>query len=393
MNKLMKKLAALLLVLMLALGAVGALAEVETDTYDWYSYDEDYNPVEKIGKIVSTYDTVSGAWADEYINLDGKTELKYEYDGDGKFTEYIYNSAGQVTTIEEYNYNPKTGEETHVSKKGDGSVVEATYENEKGGITVDSKGKITSAYAATPAGCIKYSKGKWYNMNGQVVSPADLAALGFDVDEYLEMVKALSQPPVRKQDITWYSHNTACVVGISLRDEFPGLTEKWYNVLPVDLSKDGTQTFKMAASNLYYLGNVTVTVAGDNVTTTYEFPSGRNVNVYPEEECLAWFTSIGEITHDYLENPVSKYKFGTAVSKAQDLNGQDTALLFVCNHVTYRVPLTDNVRGIKAVRFWRNHYKMADYFANVKTLQERVETEHAEKAAAAETSKASASNP
>ena len=83
----MKKLAALLLVLMLALGAVGALAEVETDTYDWYSYDEDYNPVEKIGKIVSTYDTVSGAWADEYINLDGKTELKYEYDGDGKFTE------------------------------------------------------------------------------------------------------------------------------------------------------------------------------------------------------------------------------------------------------------------------------------------------------------------
>ena len=48
----MRKLAALLLVLMLALGAVGALAEVETDTYDWYSYDEDYNPVEKIGKIV-----------------------------------------------------------------------------------------------------------------------------------------------------------------------------------------------------------------------------------------------------------------------------------------------------------------------------------------------------
>ena len=185
-----------------------------------------------------------------------------------------------------------------------------------------------------------------------------------------------------ERDTTWYGHNTAGVIGISLRDQDPNLTDKWYNVLPVDVSTDGTQTFPLVASNKYYLGEVTVTVAGDEITTEYSFPVRPDYELYPEEELLAWFTSLEEITPEFLENPTSDLKFGQAISRENNLNGQETALLFVLNRVTYAVPF--NKAGDKPVEFWRNYYKMADYFASAKALLEKAESEHAQKKADAE---------
>ncbi len=39
--------------------------------------------------------------------------------------------------------------------------------------------------------------------------------------------------------------------------------------------------------------------------------------------------------------PVGSYEFGQPVSIEDDLKGQDIALLFICNRITYRVPITD----------------------------------------------------
>lgn len=135
---------------------------------------------------------------------------------------------------------------------------------------------------------------------------------------------------------TWYTNNTAGLLGLSLRDDL-GLSDKWYNIVPVDLTSDVTMTLQMVASNIYYFGTATVTVADGNVTVTYEMPEG---NVYLKDECLQWFTSLDQITADFLANPVGEYAFGEPVSIVDELNGQNVALLFICNHVTYRQPIT-----------------------------------------------------
>ena len=219
------------------------------------------------------------------------------------------------------------------------------------------------------------AQGKWFDMNGEEIADPDLQAYRALAEGYKKNKEEEEKPKA-----VWYTNNTMGVVGISLRNEYPNLTKKWYNVLPVDLSKDGEQTFKLVASNLYYMGTVTVTVEGDNVTTTYNVPHYSWQEVYPGSECLAWFTGVEEITSDFLENPTSDMQFGTAISKENDLNGQDKALLFVCNRITYRIPL-DNA-GAMPVHYWPNHYKMADYFTNVKALFEQVEEQFAEKQAA-----------
>ena len=140
----------------------------------------------------------------------------------------------------------------------------------------------------------------------------------------------------------WFSNNTMGVKGISLKDYNPELTDKWYQVVPVDVSRNGKQSIYLVASCMNYIGTVTVEVNGDEVTTTYSVPNDR-YEIYPGEECIKWFTSMDEITADFLANPVSDQAFGKAVSRENDLNGQSIALLFICNQVTYCNPL--NARG------------------------------------------------
>ena len=199
---------------------------------------------------------------------------------------------------------------------------------------------------------------KWYNEKGKEVSaPAWRRILG--------------RAKMKNMEKIWYTNNTVCVVGLSLRDEYPGLTSKWYNVLPVDISKDGTQTFKLAASNMYYMGTVTVTVAGDNITTNYEYLNVRGAWMEPLGDCLAWFTSRDQLTHAYLENPTPNAQFGQAVSRSKDLKGQNIALLFICNRLTYRTPLNDE--AYMPIRFWRNHYALNDYYAHARALMAAME--------------------
>ncbi len=66
-------------------------------------------------------------------------------------------------------------------------------------------------------------------------------------------------------------------MGPCFRDE-SNLTDKWYRFTPVDLSVDGVYTYDLAASNLYIIGKVTVTVADGNVTVECDYAS-RDINV------------------------------------------------------------------------------------------------------------------
>ena len=166
----------------------------------------------------------------------------------------------------------------------------------------------------------------------------------------------------------WYGNNTMSLIGLSLRDMYPQLTDKWYQVVPVDLTKEGTFRYPMAVGNMYYMGSCIVTVAGGTVITDYTLPHGK---VAPDSDCLMWFTDIGEITTEFLEAPIGSYQFGQPVSVRDDLKGQDIALLFICNHVTYRVPLTGG--GVMPSRYYRGNRQVREMLKEFEALLARMD--------------------
>lgn len=208
-----------------------------------------------------------------------------------------------------------------------GTLAELEVELETGDVEYevkyDAAGNITSAEYETAAGEITYDGTAWHNSAGEPVEGPDLSFMKEYYDGY-------------KLKHANYPHNTMGVLGLSLRDLFPQLTKKWYHVLPVDLTKEGVFRFPTIVSNMFYMGYCEVTIQDGKVTVDYAIPYGT---FYPEEQCFAWFTDIGDITSEFLNNPQSDFRYGEPVDIRETLKGQDTALLFMCNRVSYQIPL------------------------------------------------------
>lgn len=130
----------------------------------------------------------------------------------------------------------------------------------------------------------------------------------------------------------WYPDNTIGVAGLPLRDEYPELTDKWYNIVPVDLTIQGRQIVPLVASAQFVIGQAVVTVDGDSVTVSYQL-AGNVTEVV--RETMRWFTSPDEITKGFCNSPHSDMKFGKPVSIEQDLGGSTIGLLFICIKGTY----------------------------------------------------------
>jgi len=164
------------------------------------------------------------------------------------------------------------------------------------------------------------------------------------------------EPPVLKYDYKWYPNNTMGVAGISLRDK--GITNKWYNVCPVDLTRNGIYKIPLVASNMYVIGNAIVAVEGDQVTVTYETRNSTPGNLVIKGECLKWFASLEEVTDEFCQNPESDLAFGQAFSKAELGN---VGYLFICNQLTYSQPIHD--KGIFLDRYLPKDKEWVDYRA------------------------------
>ncbi len=400
----MKKLFSLLLAVILVLGAGSALAAAPKDAVP--DYDDEGNLLgyyksetnKKTGEVTTYFYNENGKLYEKQTSNSSKTDWQ-AYDQAGKnagngtiryddstksWQSVSYTDTGLKDTESKGSWADNTWETVKYNWDGSVKYVHLSKGNEDGGLEYDvyltENGDLYRVEDSFIGGMWYDSDyGSWRDENGNAIDDPNLGAFKGDLKAFLESLK---KKKVTIPEPIWYGNNTAGVIGISLRDTYPTLTKKWYHVVPVDLSQDGTQTLPIVASNMYYMGNVTVTVAGDSVTTTYAYPKNPTFEIYPKDECLAWFTGVEEITSQFLENPASDMKFGTAISKEKDLNGQECALLFVCNHLTYRVPF--NSKGASPTRFWPNHPKMASYFATAKTMMEAVENEYAEKKAAAE---------
>lgn len=365
----MKKLFALLLTLIMALGVAVCAAEEESGWTSKDLYDDD-------GNYIGYEEYYNGVINYKYTKQ-GNESHWYEYDENGNVAYYgngKYDDADYMTESTSYDKNNQLisrytyDVENHIATDCYYEDGKTEWVNVYGGtdgyfdLSFNADGSLfeeSQWVNRTEDAYYDPDTQKWYNLetNEEVAAP--------DLSSYLTLAKKLMIGPA-----VWYANNTVGVAGISLRDEYPELTKKWYNVLPVDVSQDGTQTFPLVASNKYYMGEVTVTVDGDNVTTTYSYPNGRDYEIRPLGDCMTWFTGVDQITGDFLENPTSNMAFGTAVSRSKDLNGQDVALLFVCNRLTYRVPFNDG--GDAPGEFWRNSSYCADYFKGVNALMEKM---------------------
>ena len=173
----------------------------------------------------------------------------------------------------------------------------------------------------------------------------------------------------RYADTVWYTDNTASLAGLPLRDIYPGLTDKWYNVVPVDLTQKGRQTYTLVGSNMYYLGEVYVDVTGTDVTVSYGTYRGQ---LTVKSECLQWFVDPADITSEFVENPQGGYEFGQAVSIQNDLQGAEIGLLFICNQVSYCNPYSD---GYSLVRYWPNLTEWKEFRTSLEPLMDRLEAQ------------------
>ncbi len=131
---------------------------------------------------------------------------------------------------------------------------------------------------------------------------------------------------------TYFYKNTATTQGLRFRDVNPELTGKWYMFTPVDLSVDGVQEIPIIASNMYYIGNLTLTVAEGNVTAEYKMARGVNVR----SEFLSYFADLSLVEKvEPAQIAYKKLPFGEPVSIEEELKGDTKVLLYTHFVVDY----------------------------------------------------------
>ena len=274
----------------------------------------------------------------------------HAFDSEGRFCEFTYaesgirarfNTRGVMTS---YGYEAFRDMIVWFSKTGE--VVCAEYDEGGGGSAADwapGYGWLVD----TPEGRVK--------LKLDVPSPWDAKRL-LPIDEDAE-----------KAEVTHYPNNTICVAGLTLKEADASLPEKWYNVLPIDLTKDGRSVYQLMISNIFLIGEVYVDVWGDEVTVSCDLVDSTAVR--PLSWYGRWFTRLGDITTASIESSEGGFTFGEPVSIADDLGGADTALLFIRSKASYYQPFRD---GTTLTRYWRNLDEWKEFREGLQELMPRV---------------------
>ena len=192
-------------------------------------------------------------------------------------------------------------------------------------------------------------------------APVSLAYL-YDV---IEDIMSYARRKAIIENAVWHPKNSVCAVGLSVRDDLK-ISDLWYNVVPIDLTQEGTQELYLVAGNRHHIGKAYVTVANGDVTVTYRLHSGHG---YIKSECVKWFTSLDQITEEFLKNPTSDLAFGQAVNIEEELGGADMGILFIRNIATYRQPYTNT--GGELSRYWRNRDRWIEWRDGLNALLEK----------------------
>lgn len=302
------------------------------------------------------------AWVDEEKNVNALAH--YNAAGglvsvtrfDKRFNEYIFDNAGVFYEFGNPNdkirarYNPQ-GELTCYAYE----AIPHTY------VWFDLQGEILWAdyhddiFAAT-----------WEPSLGWYVLTADcLAEVQLNVSPRNAKPLFVSDEEVAdKPKKTWFPNNTICLAGLSLQETSTRLPDKWYNVIPIDLTREGRQTYFLTISNARFIGECYVDVWDGEVTVSCSLI--KHAAIEPLSSYGRWFTSLSQITSSSIESSANGFEFGKPVRIEEDLDGADVALLFIRSKATYYLPFPD---GTELTRYWRNTPQWKEFR---KTLQELV---------------------
>lgn len=270
---------------------------------------------------------------------------EYVFDSEGTFYEYA-NSVTDIRarfdtrgTLTCYGYEAKANTIVWFDRQGE--ILWADYND--GAFAAIWEPNV-NWYVNTPSGRVKVS------LN---VSPWGCKPLFTETAEEEE-----------KPEKVWYPNNTICLAGLSLQETSSRLPNKWYNVVPIDLTREGRQTYFLTISNARFIGECYVDVWGDEVTVSYSLI--ENSAIEPLSSYGRWFTRLSQITEKSIESTENGFTFGEPVSISEDLDGADVALLFIRSKATYYLPFPD---GTELTQYWRNK---PDWKEFRKTLQELV---------------------
>lgn len=277
---------------------------------------------------------------------------------DGAYNEFVYDSTGEFMEFRD------AGSGIWTRFDAEGNAVRYSYAD--GGLRVwfDFAGNICWAdYTGDGYACTWDAETGWH-----IAAPTGNIRVQLSIDPRTYKPLVVKEEPSPTPETVWYPNNTIAVAGLSLQEASKTLPDKWYNVVPVDLTRDGRQTYFLTISNARFIGECHVDVWGDEVTVTCDILSRSGIEL--KSEYGRWFTRLSQITAGSIESDANGFVFGEPVSISRDLEGADVALLFIRSKATYRQPFRD---GTELPRYWRNKPDWKTFRENLSVLMKYVE--------------------
>ncbi len=254
---------------------------------------------------------------------------EYIYDGSGSLTEFAYASTGIRARFDtkgnllHYGYKPSANMAVWFNLQGE--VLAADYDD----------GRIRATWETGIGWFIRIP-------GGRISVQLNISPTGYS---------PLLPPEKEKEEekVVWYPNNTIGLAGLALQEADSSLPNKWYNVVPINLTQEGRQTYFLVITNNKFIGKCYVDVYGGAVTVSYDLIENGSIEV--KSHYGRWFTSLSEITAASIEANDQAIVFGQPMDIETELNGADVALLFIRSKATYRLPFRD---GTALAEYWRN---------------------------------------
>ena len=277
---------------------------------------------------------------------------------DSRFNEFVYDARGAFTEFRD----AATGVWTRFDASGSTSCY--SYESQGMRVWFDLGGNVCWAtYTDGSYACTWESGEGWF-----IDTPTGHARVQLDLNPAKVRPLVVVAEPSPTPEVVWYPNNTIALAGLSLKEANSSLPDKWYNVIPVDLTRNGRQTYFLTISNARFIGECYVDVWGDEVTVTCEVLQRSGIDL--KSEYGRWFTHLSQITSSSIESTANGFAFGEPLSISRDLGGADVALLFIRSKATYRQPFRD---GTELTRYWRNISEWKTFRRNLTDLMQYVE--------------------
>ena len=129
------------------------------------------------------------------------------------------------------------------------------------------------------------------------------------------------------------SYNSACTYGVRLMDFNSAVTGNWLMGTMLDLDalrSQGSTVLPLCASNLYIVGQATLSMADNQFTVSVDFDPSAHVEVHANAVYL-----IGDVNSLTTDNPADMSQTAYAVGQPIDTTGLTSALLYLPISLSY----------------------------------------------------------